>query len=232
MAFNQITDHAQQVLDLLIEQFKGKPNFEAMVRIFAERIQEIENVNVDICEVQTVDGAFGLNQDYLGEIIGQERLGFDDDFYRNLLRAKIGENVSKGGIEDIIQVASLLTQSSVVELQEWYSAGLGVYINNAVDAALINFFYERIDRVAVAGVRLEGLFCFDPDEAFAFEGADSDTTAGFGDLTDALDGGLFGEQHVRTEPFFSFSGDPGVTDGDLGFGTLEDVLYGGHLIGI
>jgi hypothetical protein len=102
-------------------------------------------------------------------------------------------------------------------------------LNIDFDPSLIDFFYQRIERIDAAAVRVEQLVCFDPDEPFAFEGGPG-PTAGFGDLNDANVGGLLGKIHVRQEPKFSFAPKPGAIPGtDEGFGTLEDNLVGGIL---
>lgn len=231
MAFDQENDHEGKVVALLLEQYKGQPKMEGLIKSFASQIQELENAFFDMVAKRTLDGAEGTILDEMGTIVVQDRLGFDDAFYRNLLKAKVGENTSQGEIEKIIQITQLLTGADLVHLQEWYPAGIGLFFDRELDAALINFFYQRLNRVEVATVRLEALICFDPDEGFAFEGGPGNA-AGFGDINNSATGGKIAELHVRTEPAFSFAPQAGVTDGDEGFGTFEDPLVGGILRGL
>lgn len=226
----KITNHIEQALERLLEQYKGKIRIEGLISALVEQIQDLEDVVFDLPEDLTIETASGIQLDLIGTIVVQDRLGFSDDVYKALLRAKIGENVSTSTPEDIIDVTKLLTGATLVHFQEYFPAGYGISINISVDPSLIDFFYRRIDRVDPAGVRLEALICFDPDEPFAFDGAPG-PTLGFGDLNDANAGGKFAEIHLRENPKFSFAPSPGSIPGtDEGFGDLNDPLFGGLLI--
>lgn len=232
MGFNQVTDRSDQAIKLLLEQYKGQPFIEGMIRCFVDQIQELENAYCDMLAKRTIDGAEGDILDEMGTIVVQDRLGFLDDFYRNLLKAKVGENTSQGEIEKIIQITQILSDATLIHLQEWFPAGIGLSLNTDIDSSLIDFFYQRLNRIEVATVRLEALICFDDTEAFAFDGSPGDNTAGFGDSTAPLVGGKIAELHPRTEPAFSFAAQAGVTDGDEGLGTIEDPLVGGIFRGL
>lgn len=232
MAFlDKITNMVDRTKARILAQYRNKQNFEAWQEIHSEFIQELENVYCDMLDLRTVDAGFGKILDEIGEIVVQPRLGFDDDFYRSLLKAKIGENTSQGEIEAIINVTKLLTQATQVHMQENFPAGFTLSVNAELEQTLINFYYERLNRVDSAGVRLQGLICYDADEPFAFEG-EPGPASGFGDINDANTGGLFADFKVRTLPAFSFAAEAGVEDGDAGFGTIEDPLVGGIFQGL
>lgn len=218
-----ISNHVDQALDRLLEQFKDKEKMASIVTALTNQIQDLENAFDQLFTERVIANADGQVLDDIGTIVGQPRLGFDDVRYRSLLLAKIGENVSQGDIERIISIAKLLIGANLVFLQEYYPAGFGLSASADVPSNLINFFYERLDRVDPAGVRLEALICFDELEGFAFEGG-AGTALGFGDANDVNIGGKFAKLHIRTLPAFSFDG---TDNGDQGFGTLEDVLVGG-----
>ena len=222
----KITTHVADALDRLLEQYKGKARIEGLISCLVEQVQDLEDVVHKLPEDLTIATAIGIQLDLIGTIVVQERLGFSDDIYRSLLQAKVGENVSKSTPENVIDVVKLLTGAGLVHLQEMYPAGYGIAIDTTIDPSLIDFFYQRIERVDPAAVRLDQLVCFDPDEAFAFEGGPG-TAAGFGDLTLPLVGGLFAEIHVQTQPAFAFAPPPGQETTDQGFGDLNDVLFGG-----
>lgn len=221
-----ISDHRVQALARMLQEYKDKEKFEAIVSALADQIQESEDAFDDLFTLRTITAGSGQVLDDIGTIVGQPRLGFTDERYRSLLRAKIGENVSQGDIERIISISKLLIGANLVQLQEWYPAGVGIYASAEVPADLINFFYERLDKVDPAGVRLEAIVSFDETDAFAFEGGVG-TAKGFGDSTDASLGGQFAELNIRSLPAFAFAPEPGQDNGDEGFGTLEDNLVGG-----
>ena len=221
-----INNHVDQALERLLEQFNDKAKMASVITALTEQIQQLENAFDDLFMKRTIALAEGRVLDDIGTIVGQPRLGFSDERYRSLLLAKIGENVSQGDIERIISIAKLLIGANLVHLQEWFPAGFGIYASADIPSNLINFFYERLDRVDPAGVRLEALVCFNENEAFAFEGG-AGTALGFGDATDLSVGGEFAKLHIRTLPAFAFESEAGLNNGDEGFGTLEDNLVGG-----
>ena len=225
----KIITHVQDSLDRLLEQYKTKPRIEGLISCLVEEIQELEDVVHKLPEDLTIVTAIGIQLDLIGTIVVQDRLGFSDTIYRSLLQAKIGENVSKSTPENIIDVVKLLTGATLVDYQEAYPAGSVIGINTDIDPALIDFFYDRIERVDPAAVRLDSLACFDPDEGFTFDGGPG-PGEGFGDLTAPLVGGVFGKIHVRKQPAFAFALGSGASNSDQGFGDLNDNLFGGILI--
>lgn len=225
----KITTHEADAIDRLIEQYRGKVRFEGLVNSFVEQIQDIEDAAFAIPEETTIETASGEQLDLIGTIVVQPRLGFSDEVYRRLLRAKIGENTSKATPEDVITVTRLLTGATQAYYQELYPAGFSIAVNTEIASDLVNFFYSRIDRVDPAAVRFEALIEYDADAPFAFEGVPG-PSLGFSSTASPGDGGLFAGQKVRSLPAFSFEQRPGFPAGDdEGFGTLEDVLAGGHL---
>lgn len=228
MSLGEITTHEEDAKNALLSQYRGLPNIEALVGIFAKQVQAVEDVLCDLFELRKIDNAFGGTLDNLGIVVGQDRQGFSDTFYRNLLKAKIGENTSQGDIDKIIDIAKLLTGADLVHLDEYCQQSFSLSVDVDIDPTLVNFFYERLNRVDMAGVRFENLICFDPAEGFAFAGGPG-TADGFGDLNDANEGGVFAKVHNRTQPAFSFAAQSGVDDGDEGFGDVRDSYAGGIL---
>jgi hypothetical protein len=220
-----ITTHVEDAYERLLEQFKGKPNLKALLDAFHAQIQELENVFNDLYVQRVISNASGKVLDDMGTIVGQSRIGFDDTRYRSLLLAKVGENTSQGDPEKVLQVVKLLAVANMAAIQEWYPAGYGLYFSNTIPTNLINFFYERLDRVDPAGVRLEALISFDEADAFAFAGP-AGVASGFGDSTNLATGGKLAELNIRDLPGFAFA-PVGFDNGDDGFGTLEDNLVGG-----
>ena len=222
----KINDHVLQALDRLLQQYREQPRIASVITALVDEIQDLENAVADTYDGRWLELAAGKVLDDVGTIVNQARLGFDDARYRSLIKAKIGQNVSQGNPERVIQVAQLLIGATLVHFQEQYPAGYTLAANADIPPNLINLFYEELDRVDPAGVRLEHLICFDPDEPFAFEGGPG-PALGFGDSTNPATGGMLAKVHVRTEPAFAHAPRPGFDNFDEGFGTLEDNLYGG-----
>lgn len=222
-----ITTHVTDAKERLLQQYKESAKLKALLDAFHAQVQELENVFNDLYISRVINAASGQVLDDMGTIVGQARIGFDDIRYRSLLFSKVGENTSQGDPEKVLQVVKLLAVANIAQIQEWYPAGYGLYFSNSIPINLINFFYERLDRVDPAGVRLEALISFDETDAFAFAGP-AGVASGFGDSSNLAIGGKLAVLNLRTLPRFAFA-PSGFDNGDDGFGTLADNLVGGIL---
>lgn len=103
---------ASAYLDLITSQHRGKPRYEATVAAVLKHTTDIYACAVYLDDYFDVDEAIGKQLDVLGEIVGAKRtLNFqprgnlspvlEDPAYRNLIKAKIAQNLWKGGIDDL-----------------------------------------------------------------------------------------------------------------------------------
>ena len=224
-----IPDHEDQAVERLIEQYKNKPLIIGFIRAMAGQFQEMEQVNIDMFLNRFVDNAVGQQLDEFGTIVGLERQGFDDDFYKILLKFKIGQNVSSGEPERIISTMTLIAQAGIVHYQNLGNGNIGLGVDVELDPALVDFIFDNMQRVVMAGVRINFISTFCPgDEPFAFDGI-GPQGSGFSSLAAPLTGGKFAFLNLPTAKKFAFGPD---TNSDLGFGTLADPLAGGVFIGL
>lgn len=223
--FTEITDHEERAKALLISQYQQKPRIEAIVGAHATEIQALESVLVDLNTDRSVDTAEGAILDRLGVIVGQTRApGQSDADYRILIKSKIGQNISQGEPERLIEVYKTLLGAGLVHLGEIFPAGvmLGSDVM-AADQAARDVLFGVMEKVAPAAVRLDYLCEFDPVEPFAFDG--SPTGLGFGDDLAPAVGGKLGDCFENQSEIFAFDEGGSPTDG--GFGDHADVLAGG-----
>lgn len=221
MTIATISDHKAQARARLISQYKQATNLIAILDCLNEQTQESEDAIHELFEGRWIDVAEGDVLDDFGTIVGQDRLGFDDDFYRILIYAKIGENVSQGETERVIDVYKIITRASIAQLSERYPAGVMLLSDGTINPITAQFIMERLQNVVGAGIRVDHIGEFS-DTPFGFAGAP--TVSGFGTTADPLIGGEFAYLY-NTSPPFSFE-NPNRDD-ILGFGTLQDQVYGG-----
>jgi hypothetical protein len=139
-------------------------------------LQEVEDAMLAILEQRSIDLAVGVQLDALGKLVGQPRLGLDDETYRRYVRARVATNRSDGNIEDVIKVSNLVVfdPDAYLEIVPEYPAALtlrvsGVEMSDELATVLISFLRD----VVSAGVRiLLEHHGNDLDEMFAFEGED------------------------------------------------------------
>jgi len=124
--------HLEEALAQLAEQFKRKPNVEALLAAFVAQVQELEGVLFDLMEDRAIDTAAGIQLDGLGIIVNEERQGRDDSAYRQAIRARVVLNTSSGTPEDIIEIARAVLGDLEIEIQESYPAHFDAIVNDPV----------------------------------------------------------------------------------------------------
>lgn len=179
----QITTHAADAKKRLLFQYQGKANLEAMLdAYFGDQIQDIEDALWTLFGRLDIDTAEGIQLDLIGSIIGESRLGKSDANYRPYIRARIGINTSEGDIEKVLSVWSLLTYGADVQLIELFPAALCLYLTEALSSdTLAQTTLDLLQKVVGAGISVDYIEVYDPDEAFGFADSGPDTK-GFGNL--------------------------------------------------
>lgn len=66
-------DYIEQASGRVTEQFKDKPNFENLLKVWLEGYQEIQDTLLDISKINDIEESSGAQLDNIGEIIGQPR---------------------------------------------------------------------------------------------------------------------------------------------------------------
>ena len=228
-----INTHIEDAKKRLVEQYKEKPNLAGIIDAESRQYQDMEDVINDMLlnQSQFVDNAVGEQLDLFGTIVDQDRQGFDDDFYRILLKFKIGQNISRGEPERIISTMLLIVQAGLVIYQNLGNGNIGLSIDTTIDPSLLNFIFTNMQRVVTAGVRINFIATFDPDESFSFDGI-GPIGLGFSSLAAPLTGGKLAFLNTDTTNKFAFDSIAGIESSDLGFGTLADPLAGGAMLGL
>lgn len=169
----QITDHIDQALQRLIEQYKDQPVLEALISSYVAEVQTLENTLWELIEGQMIDYAVGVNLDVIGRIVGQPRTSGDDEVYRNLLKVRIAINRSSGQWTDLNSVARLLLGAASIR---WVNHG-----RMSISLRVLDELAERpgdlqtyLEEAAGAGTRVDVIYSVDAvADRFAFgpEGA-------------------------------------------------------------
>jgi len=177
-----ITDYFERAQDRLISQFKEKPNINLLLSVMVQPLQEFENVLIEVLRDRWIDTAQGVQLDGLGKILGVERQGMTDDQYRDALRLQIGINTSTGIASVIIDIVGIITQSTLVEMSEYFPACIDIYVNGD---NINDYIVITIKRIIAAGVCL---ILRVGKDAFGFFG--DPTAKGFNDVGYDAGGGM------------------------------------------
>lgn len=117
----QILNVYERAMSLLISQFRDfKPdgsltNFMKLIKVLADELQELENVNWELKTERWLDSAIGAQLDEIGIILGLPRNpGESDENYRQRLRFQIFINSTSGTPEQLIAILKFLTNAESI----------------------------------------------------------------------------------------------------------------------
>ena len=116
MAITHITNHYELAVARLPQVYRDKPRFLAWLAAYCDRIQNIEDTVWDIYEGRLLqNNPTGNLLVKLGIIVGQGSLGYSDDVFRLLIKARIPTNKSDGRKATMIKIAGILAPGLVIE---------------------------------------------------------------------------------------------------------------------
>lgn len=222
-----ITDHVEQSKDRLREQYKNKPQILSLIEVWVGQIQELEEILYDLSTSRSIANGIGQQLDLLGELLGKAREGRSDADYKIVLLAKVAQNISRGTPEDVIGVFKILTNSLSVQLSDGYNGEVYLLADHALSQTEVNTILREMDSVVSAGVRINAVGSFDPDDSFAFNG--TDIAKGFSSIYDVTKGGKLATIKRGNEKKYAFAG-TNPTQG--GFGSVYDSYSGGVMVGL
>jgi hypothetical protein len=166
---------AEETSNLLVQQFKTKQNFINFIQALCSECQLLEDVFKQLYTECSLETAFGEQLDGIGQIVGLDRNGENDDDYRVDLKLQILINASKGQPEILITALKIFTRSTVVILYEFFPAKCGGYFDNFANyPANLN---NKMQQICAGGVKW--LFSIVGNEfPFACDAAPSSGLAG------------------------------------------------------
>lgn len=99
------TDILETGIDLLLEQYRGKPVLEALITSYLKQVQLLIDAASDMHLARLVENATGPRLDEIGKLVGAKRTSADDNVYRLWVQAKILINKSSGTHTDFMLLA-------------------------------------------------------------------------------------------------------------------------------
>lgn len=157
-----ITNHEAQALRTLLSQWADSPKIKALVRVFAARMQTLEDDAWALFVERGVETAEGVQLDILGEIVGQARLGLEDGDFRRLIRVRILANRACGRADVIAQVISGVLECEVKLHDPVYAGDTGTYrltweTDDEPSEALLAQVRRLLDEISPVGVAWEAV---------------------------------------------------------------------------
>lgn len=157
----QVTDRATRMLARRLSQYRGKSNFEAVLRIFGAEIQELEDATWELQSFvgRNVNAASGHLLTLFGKLVGEPYGNSANDFeYRLRIRARIKANRSRGTAEDVYAVFAALLgavtmQTATLTYEPGYPAAFVLRISDySLVSTLVATFARFLYDSKAAGV--------------------------------------------------------------------------------
>ena len=170
MTVEKIPNHSDRAVGLLIDQFKNKPDLEALVRIYVDEIQLLEDAFWEFIAARDVDTSTGESLRFLGKKVGRRFAGEEQETFRLLVKTQILINRSHGKWRDLNAVATALFGSLP---GAWNSVGPKNTEFRPSEALTSRPAQEQrlLESSAHAGVRVDIAYSVDADnelDRFAF----------------------------------------------------------------
>lgn len=192
MLATEITNHVQQALARLMQQYKGLPNLTAFITALVDQVQDLEDALFSLNDGRQLynGNAQGAQLDGIGDIVGIKRNGLSDAEYLVFILGTIAENNSDTTLSIILSILTLLLDTQTVLLFELFPAGIAFQVQGAtLDSALWPVVANIVQSSLGAAIELCFISQFDAN-SFAFDGGPF-PGLGFDDLTDPGHGGEF-----------------------------------------
>jgi hypothetical protein len=98
----------------LAYQYLGSEKFKEFIRAFLKQTDDLYDSNVELIVDRTLETAYGVQLDGIGEIVGIKRYpGSDDDEYRWMIKAKIMINSTDMTVPNMIAILTFIFDPGV-----------------------------------------------------------------------------------------------------------------------
>jgi hypothetical protein len=171
----KITDY-DFVLDLLIQQYKDKPDCFALIQTISKQSEDLEDALFEVRDEFWVSSAVGVQLDVLGAIQNETRYAKNDTDYRTAIQTRILINNGSGEFEILITALTGLFGATTAHLQNQGNANLYLW----TDIVLTEAIYNSLVEITAAGVKLWAVG--GSSNPFVFY--DDPDGAGFGKIND------------------------------------------------
>ena len=154
--------------------FPKKPLITALTGAMVSQLYDIELVADQLKTERWISTAIGKQLDGCGEIVGEPRLGRNDDDYRDAINFRIFVNTSNATPEDLMQGLRFLTNPDNVQYIEQYPATAMMFTDGANINPLIHVAIQDLAPAAISEVPILVSFSRKDPFRFAKESAPSE----------------------------------------------------------
>jgi hypothetical protein len=136
----------------LTNQFSDKPLIRGVVNAMLSPLTDVENLADQVQTQRWIDTAIGVQLDGCGYIVGEPRIGRNDDDYRTAILFRIFVNTSNATPEDLIKGLRLLTTPDDIQYIEQYPATAILFTDGPTIPAGIQPIIQSLAPAAISNV--------------------------------------------------------------------------------
>lgn len=126
----KIEDHYEEMVEIFPTQFQDKPNIDALLQVWNEQIQEIEDCFWSIFDNTKFLEAGGVNLDRYGYLLGLSRpAGMSDDEFFSIVAGEVIARASDATVDSIRTITEAVTglrRTNIIEINNtirWRNTG-------------------------------------------------------------------------------------------------------------
>lgn len=142
----------ETIKPLIVQQFKNSENFNKVLQILAAQIDDIITTSEQIKTLWDIDKSVGKQLDLIGDLLGLQRQGYNDEEYRFFLKVQILENASSGLVEELKSFLKFMTEATRVV---YYPYPLAAYTIYSDGAKIIDNISQRMKNATAAGIGVD-----------------------------------------------------------------------------
>jgi len=139
-----INDHVARAMLLMIEQFKPATNLKNFISSFIKELQKCEDTIRDLMTRRLISTAQGALLDEIGLIVGEDRNGRTDEYFRLAIYERIFINVSNGEPETILRATKFLMDSDFARYFEIYPAEVLINIASGLLTPVVSIIQKLV----------------------------------------------------------------------------------------
>lgn len=153
----------------LVNQFSDKPKLLGVVKAMLKPFADIENLADEVRSERWIDIAVGVQLDGAGSIVGEPRLGRNDDAYREGILFKIFVNTSNATPEDLTKALLFLTKPDDIQYIEQYPATAMLFTDGPNIASTIHYVMQGLAPAAISNIPIMVSFAWKSPFRFGTE---------------------------------------------------------------
>ena len=146
-------DQTPQGIERLITQWKDKPNVVGLLTSYLESVQGIQDTYQQLNDERGLETAVGVQLDVLGVVVGEARLGRNDDDYRTGIKTRIAINTSDGTEPKLTEALKLLTGVDSFSVRDSYPAAVRIVFELGLEESELQPIFDTLDQIVSAAVR-------------------------------------------------------------------------------